>query len=235
MKHVVLIDTDSQLLREISGLLRTHHANLDIDCASDGKTGYELVQRLRPQLVVMDLILPEWDGWSVLKHISANISPMPCCIVYTAMDTHFLRKQMKELNVQAFLNKDLPPAALVQAIQNYFPPPLTEVERLTAQILHELGFAVHNKGYQYILAAVKICYQNPAAIHHMVQQIYTPLAKQDGKSRYASERAIRHSIEIAFDAGHPKWIQLFGNRDEKPMNCELLANLMEYVRMHIKD
>lgn len=234
MEHVVLIDTDSQLLRDISSLLRIHYANLDIACALDGKTGYELVQCLRPAFVILDLILPEWDGWSVLRRINANIYPVPRCIIYTDLDTPFLRKQMEQLGVQAFLNKDLPPPVLVQTIENYAPISLLEVEQMTAQVLYELGFAVRNKGYYYILEAVKICCQNRDALYHIVQQLYIPLAKLNGKSYYASERAIRHSIELAFDAGHPKWIQLFGKRERKPKNSEFLASVTEYVREKMK-
>jgi DNA-binding response OmpR family regulator len=53
----------------------------DVDVAEDGKSGLARARRARPDLVVLDLMLPELDGFRVLKELRADGDSLPVLIL----------------------------------------------------------------------------------------------------------------------------------------------------------
>ena len=92
---IVCIDDEPEMLRLIR--LTLGRRNFELATAEGGREGLELVRRLKPQLVLLDLMLPDLDGWAVyqqmkideeLKHIPVivvtakdqSIGIQPCCV-----------------------------------------------------------------------------------------------------------------------------------------------------------
>ncbi|MHC5063359.1 MAG: response regulator transcription factor [Planctomycetota bacterium] len=67
---------------ESANILRIYlsEAGFDVHLASDGPSGIELAQRITPELVVLDLMLPGMDGWSVCRQLR-NASDVPILIL----------------------------------------------------------------------------------------------------------------------------------------------------------
>jgi CheY-like chemotaxis protein len=88
--------------------------------ASDGKTGLEMVHRRRPDVVLLDINLPDIDGGDVLRAIrgDAQVEDTPV-IVLTADATERQRTRMKELGADLYLTKPLRPTALIQAVERF--------------------------------------------------------------------------------------------------------------------
>ncbi|MCW5920749.1 MAG: response regulator transcription factor [Saprospiraceae bacterium] len=76
MKHKILIIEDES---HIASLLHRAFQEADYDAyiALDGKMGATLFDRLRPHLVVTDLVMPEMDGHELCRHIRASKSTVP--------------------------------------------------------------------------------------------------------------------------------------------------------------
>jgi len=55
-------------------------SNLTLDCAVDGSSGVALAVRLRPELILVDMQLPDFDGYEVLKRLRAHseTAQTPC-------------------------------------------------------------------------------------------------------------------------------------------------------------
>ncbi|HON56125.1 MAG TPA: response regulator [bacterium] len=80
----VLIADDSQMIRfEISTLLEELGAEI-VGEAENGQQAVELYQQLKPDLVTLDIIMPEKDGITALKEILA-INPTAKVIMVSAM------------------------------------------------------------------------------------------------------------------------------------------------------
>src|SRR3954451_1683004 len=67
--RVLVIDDEPDIRRFISRALLGH--GFEVDCAPDGERGLALAQTGRYQLVLLDLLLPDANGVSVLKAITA--------------------------------------------------------------------------------------------------------------------------------------------------------------------
>jgi DNA-binding response OmpR family regulator len=66
-RPVLVVDDDAKIVR----LVRTYleREGLPVATASDGPTALDLIERLRPRLVVLDLMLPELDGRAVMRAV----------------------------------------------------------------------------------------------------------------------------------------------------------------------
>ena len=70
VKHIVWIEDEpemSELIRLILG-----RRGLDVHGAPGGKEGLKMVRELLPDLVLLDLMMPEMDGWEVYQQMKAD-------------------------------------------------------------------------------------------------------------------------------------------------------------------
>ena len=82
MKTSVLVVDDELLIRKSLGkVLRS--SGYAVDVASTGAEGLEKVRSLRPQVVILDMRLPDTDGLSVLRH-AREVDPLLQVIIITA-------------------------------------------------------------------------------------------------------------------------------------------------------
>ena len=84
--------------------------------ASNGREGLQLLGSKKPDCVLMDLIMPELNGFSMLKAFQGHDSKIPVVIV-TADIQQSTYKQCLELGAVAVLNKPLRPDELHKTIQ----------------------------------------------------------------------------------------------------------------------
>jgi CheY-like chemotaxis protein len=76
----VLVVEDDQAVRELEAAV-LEQAGYDVDQAADGAVAIERLQAQRPDLVLLDLVMPNVDGWGVLEHIRTLESPPPVLVV----------------------------------------------------------------------------------------------------------------------------------------------------------
>lgn len=66
-KKILIVEDDGLLLNVLSKKLEAF--GVEIFKASDGKAGYDMILREHPHVVLLDLMLPEMDGFQVLEAI----------------------------------------------------------------------------------------------------------------------------------------------------------------------
>ena len=67
---IILVEDDPFLASMYVSKLET--ANYEIMSEEDGKKGYELIAKEKPDLVLLDILLPGMDGFEVLKKLKDN-------------------------------------------------------------------------------------------------------------------------------------------------------------------
>lgn len=81
MPERILVVDDSLFMRTlISDMLNSDQGIEVVDTAKDGKEAVSKIAKLKPDCVTLDLMMPEWDGLTTLKHIMAEC-PTPCVIL----------------------------------------------------------------------------------------------------------------------------------------------------------
>mgnify|MGYP000741427835 CR=1 FL=1 len=84
--QAIVIEDDPDASRLMARILKAHGVQ-EIRQAFDGQTGIEAVQHIRPDLIILDLMMPHIDGFGVLERLKAdeNLRDVPVVVV-TAKD-----------------------------------------------------------------------------------------------------------------------------------------------------
>src|SRR5687768_6218585 len=114
MKLRALIVDDEPLSRERIRMLLAEHPDVEIvDECGDGTSAVALIQQHKPDLVLLDVQMPELDGFDVLEQISPAV--MPGVIFVTAYDSYAIRAF--DVNAVDYLLKPVDPARLSVALE----------------------------------------------------------------------------------------------------------------------
>jgi DNA-binding response OmpR family regulator len=82
--RILLVEDDRSIASFVEPELE--HTGFQVRCAYDGPSGLEEAQRFRPELIVLDIMLPGLDGVGVLKRLRQEGNRVPV-IMLTARDT----------------------------------------------------------------------------------------------------------------------------------------------------
>ncbi len=69
--HVLIVEDDLDSARVLSEIL-THYGIEQIYVATDGDECLDMVHEIAPTVIIMDLLMPEKDGWQTLMELQAN-------------------------------------------------------------------------------------------------------------------------------------------------------------------
>ncbi len=114
MKIRALIVDDEPLARKRVRLLLTEEVDIEIvgEC-EDGVQAVEQIPTLKPELLLLDVQMPEMDGFEVLRQVPAEL--LPIVILTTAYDKHALRAF--DAHALDYLLKPFKPERFKEAIQ----------------------------------------------------------------------------------------------------------------------
>ena len=113
-RRVVVAEDESLIRMDIVEILRDNGFDV-VGEAGDGLTAVSLVEELRPDLVVMDVKMPELDGISAAERINQNhLAPV---VLLTAFSQKELVERASEAGALAYVVKPFTPADLLPAIE----------------------------------------------------------------------------------------------------------------------
>ncbi|WP_392425857.1 response regulator [Barrientosiimonas humi] len=116
--RLVLVD-DDPLVRAGLQLILGGAPDIEVvDEATDGQAAVEVVARLRPDIVLMDVRMPRLDGVAATEQILARHGESVRVVVLTTFDTDDLVVRALRAGASGFLLKDTPPAQLVEAVRS---------------------------------------------------------------------------------------------------------------------
>jgi DNA-binding NarL/FixJ family response regulator len=115
--RVVLVD-DQQLVRAGFRLILETERDIEVAGeAGDGRAGVELVRRLRPDIVLMDIRMPDLDGVEATRLLASSGSSGPKVLILTTYDADEYVVEALRAGASGFLLKDAPPQQLIDAIR----------------------------------------------------------------------------------------------------------------------
>ena len=113
--NIIIID-DHTLFREgLQSLLKTHHINV-LASVNNGKDGINEVFSKEPDIVLLDLRMPDLSGIDVLKKIRTKNTVTPIAMLTTSDDEKDLIEALKN-GASGYLLKDMEPDDLVAALK----------------------------------------------------------------------------------------------------------------------
>ena len=217
--------------------------------ANDGEQTIRMVSSIKPDVLVLDLMLAKQDGIAVLKAIS-TMDKRPVILATSGFVTDYVASAAANLGARYLMLKPCDMAALVERLEeirggeNLRSPAtqrtgVTNIEAMVTGIIHEIGVPAHIKGYQYLREAIIIAVNDMDVINAITKVLYPQVAKTFQTTPSRVERAIRHAIEVAWDRGDLDTLQRFfgytvSNTKGKPTNSEFIALIADKLQLQLK-
>jgi len=116
-KHILLVDDDALLRRSLA--FNLEQADYRVSTCANAEDALALIVRDRPDLVLLDIKLPDMDGMEILK-ILREKRPEVCVIVMTGYSTMSNAVQAMKLGAADYLSKPFTDDELMEAIEKIF-------------------------------------------------------------------------------------------------------------------
>jgi two-component system response regulator (stage 0 sporulation protein A) len=210
----------------------------------DGNVLLSAILEEKPDIVIVDTVMPHMDAIELMKRVKAEASAFPAFIVTSSYDNPFVERQIMELGARYYLLKPFEISMLAERIQSLTAQPLRQtpgqdMEIRVTEIIHQLGVPAHIKGYHYLRAAILASLNDPELLESVTKLLYPTVAQKFETTSSRVERAIRHAIEIAWDRGDLDVLNSYfgytvNTCKGKPTNSEFIALVTDKLRLQQK-
>ena len=89
--------------------------------AADGKAALHLIDQHQPEVMILDVMMPVMDGWSVLEELGKGDRPRPRVVVVSARTSPEDRARAARLGVDAFIPKPFELEDLIEVVRSLLP------------------------------------------------------------------------------------------------------------------
>lgn len=214
-------------------------------CARDGREVLKEIERIAPQVVVLDIFLSSLDAIGVKRACDGkNFSPKLFFAVGSC-DNERISNQLIDAGYDYYMLKPYAFEVVEDRITELLGAafgrkvPEHDLEYRVSEILHTMGVPAHVKGYNFLRQSIIMVIKDPEVISLVTKRLYPDIAKLNGTTASRVERAIRHAIEIAWDRGNVEIMnEYFGytinNMRGKPTNSEFIAMISDRMRLALK-
>lgn len=119
--YILVVDDDPDILDSITAVLETQPYRLAT--ARDGKKCMELIAREKPDLLILDLLMPRMDGWGVIREMrnDPQYADVPIMVLTTVVEDASRRRYELEtglaMDVQDYVQKPVTPAELLRRVR----------------------------------------------------------------------------------------------------------------------
>ena len=252
--RVMIADSGEDFRRLLADALSQESDIEVVAAAGDGMEAVSLAASLKPDVLLLDLVLPKVDGFGVMQRL-AELGADTVVMVVSAFYNETMVARCAEEGAYYFIPKPCDIAELTRHIRSSVAPkgrimPVvipaadsksseSSLEATVTEIIHEIGVPAHIKGYQYLRTSIVLAIKDREIINHITKELYPTVAKQYKTTSTRVERAIRHAIEVAWDRGDVDVLNsYFGytiqNQKGKPTNSEFVAMLADKISLKIK-
>ena len=255
MVKVLLADDSENFGKPCASVMQRHGLEVRT-IVKDGQHVLTTVENSSPDVVIMDLFMPQVDAIGVIHGIHRmNLQKQPKIMVMSGFDSPQLEREVLMAGADYYFLKPFDVDAMAERIQSMSEKAATDtlcapvqsresgqsgsLEIRVTEIIHQIGVPAHIKGYQYLRDAIIMAINDDEIINAVTKRLYPAVAKKHGTSSSRVERAIRHAIEVAWDRGDVDVLNsYFGytihNSRGKPTNSEFVAMISDRFRLQLK-
>ena len=261
---VLIADDNKEFCNILNDYLANQRDIIVTGIAKDGIEAIKLISEHKPDLIVLDIIMPHLDGLGVLEKLNAmDLDPKPRIIVLSAVGQDKITQRAITLGADYYVIKPFDMDVFTKRIRQLFNNTISsdEVKRTISvdeprevrvshkepmdleteitNIIHEIGVPAHIKGYMYLREAITMVVNDMELLSAVTKELYPSIARKYNTTASRVERAIRHAIEVAWGRGQVETInKLFGytihNDKGKPTNSECIAMVADKLRLKNK-
>lgn len=173
-----------------------------IETCSDGLRAKHLLQSFRPDILVLDLMLTQYDSITLLQQLAGSDS-RPMVVVTTRFASDYILHVLQKLPVDYVVNKPCQVKCVADRVRELADFGTVEAgigmspADAVRDMLMALGFSTKIDGFSYLIWAIPLYIQDPD--QNITKELYTAVGSRFHKSGEQVERSIRSAIHSAWE------------------------------------
>ncbi len=159
MRKVLIIEDDRTIVEALADTFRFH--DFEVATAANGKDGYRLFARRKPDLIILDIMLPGLDGYDICKKIRKQDQHIPI-IMLTAKSQESDKLLGFELGADDYVTKPFSVKELVARVKAVLKRSIRENQKTKEEkrepvkvgkaIINFKNFTINREGVEYTLS-----------------------------------------------------------------------------------
>lgn len=236
MYKVFIADFSEDFSLVLAGALRANYA---VETCSDGAAALSRIRSARPDVLILDLMLPGTPGLDILRAVRTE--RLCSAVIVTGLYfSDYVMEALRRYQVDYVTLKPCSIQSLLDRVEDlctgmdektvHAPDPHCAI----SSMLIALNVPTHIKGFRYSRQAILMLSENPD--QQVTKEVYPAIAKQFSTSNTAVEKAIRSAIDTAWESRNDRlWRQYFNpapnGQIPKPTNTQFLTRLADALAM----
>lgn len=234
---VLLVDDNRQVLRSLKEYFLSKSDLISCDTAENGLIATEFLANNKVDVMILDIIMPQLDGFGVLDWLKEHETiDTPKIILVTALGNEDIITTARDKGIKYFMMKPVAPEQLLKRVleisglaDNKPNPEQNQTAGLSINeqimsLLLKMGIPPNILGYQFLLEGIKKVIDRRELINSITKKLYPEIASQFNTTASQVERAIRHAINIAARHGEVNHVLRFEYDNDKSFsNSEFIA------------
>ncbi len=259
--NIAIADDNERMVQLLDRIVSSDEELEVVGKAGNGEELIEIIKEKKPDVVLLDIIMPKLDGLTVMDRVNHEPNlKKPAFIVISAVSQEKMTEDAFELGADYYILKPFDNETVVNRIKRVRSRQQRSFSKMrktstyesqkeymennletdVTNIIHEVGVPAHIKGYQYLRDAIIMSVGDMEMLNSITKILYPTIAKRHQTTPSRVERAIRHAIEVAWSRGKMDTIdELFGytvsNGKGKPTNSEFIALIADKIRLEYKN
>jgi two-component system response regulator (stage 0 sporulation protein A) len=244
--RVLVAESQVDLNRLISTYLDGKDNIRIIESVNDGKTAYDKILELKPDIALVAIIMPVLDGLAIMEKCFTDPALTTKFIVLSSINDPLIAKESFKIGASYYMLKPIDLEVLAKRIRlisrcetnenRPVPSAIAEKESMNMHRIHgqivrlllNIQIPSHLNGYHYLREAALMAIYNTDYIYRVTKIIYPGLAKKFKSTGDRVERSIRNAIDRAWSSEHSMLRQVFVT---KPTNTQVISWIAETVRV----
>lgn len=227
MRKLLIADCNEDYRTALVAALTSQYQVL---CCRSGTEALEILTQEHPDIFILDLMLPELDGLTLLERVSANgICPM--VLAATPILSDYVLSCAQRLGIAYLVRKPCAIEAIVSRIRDLScrlkaPEPKTDPVSFVSSLLLSLDISTKHNGFGYLREAIFLMAKDPA--QSVTKMLYPEVAHICGCNKENVERSIRTALDKAWEKRDPEtWKRYFPSACQRPSNAVFISRLAE--------
>lgn len=238
-RKLLIADSGEEFLQALKETLQgTYH----VQTCRDGKEALRLLRAYRPDILVLDLMLPELDGISLLQNAMQD-QTCPVVLATSSFINEYVLEAAGKLGVSYLIRKPCDiratAARILDLTQCACCAPLSQADLRShaSNLLLRLGVPPKRAGYRYLREAIPIIAKNPhLSITKELYPAVAALCQSDGNN---VEHAIRSAIHAAWEHRDDRLWRLYFPPDAsghipRPTNAGFILRLADSLDLQVE-
>lgn len=211
--RMVIVDVDAGFIRKMESTLQAHSDIEIVGSANDGLSGAALIEKLHPDVVLFDIVLPGLDGISLLREITAMKKP-PMAICCTQFYSSVSVESARNNGASYFLYKPIDYRSVYEIIKGcaiaykqiqHEKNAVADSSGISAleirNYLVSLGLPAKLIGCSYLAEAIRLSIKDISLTQNLSKGLYLEIARNMNTTPSCVERCMRNAISAAYHTG----------------------------------